>query len=98
LIVSGEVNGSAPVLDPHDISRAIHFFLLNPAKASPLPTEPGEGIASRTARDGGGESRDAPPGGRRQSVARVIHASSGSAIRTLGRTLQAHTAAASIQR
>jgi hypothetical protein len=35
LIVSGEVNGSAPVLDPHDISRAIHFFLLNPAKASP---------------------------------------------------------------
>lgn len=34
LIVSGEKNGRAPVLDPHDISRAIHFFLLQPEEAS----------------------------------------------------------------
>ena len=29
LIVSGQENGTSPILDPHDISRAIHFFRLN---------------------------------------------------------------------
>lgn len=29
LIISGEASGTSPILDPHDISRAIHFFRLN---------------------------------------------------------------------
>lgn len=29
LLVAGRENGIAPVLDPHDISRAIHFFRLD---------------------------------------------------------------------
>jgi hypothetical protein len=33
LIVSGEENGTSPILDPHDISRAIHFFRMHHEEA-----------------------------------------------------------------
>ena len=32
LVISGESNRRSPALDPHDVSRMIHFFRLDPSK------------------------------------------------------------------
>ncbi len=40
LIVSGEENGTAPILDPHDISRAIRFFRLEQSETHADPLAP----------------------------------------------------------
>jgi hypothetical protein len=41
LVISGEENGVSPILDPHDISRAIHFFRLGREASNPQRDDPG---------------------------------------------------------